>query len=31
MAGNANLGVFAAGGAFTAINGVTQKRFAQFH
>jgi hypothetical protein len=31
MAGNASLDVFAAGGSFTAINGVTQKRFAQFH
>ena len=30
MAANAGLGKFAAGGAFTTINGLSQKRFAQF-
>jgi hypothetical protein len=30
MAGNPDLGVFAAGGAFTTVNGKNQKRFAQF-
>ena len=30
MASNSDLGAFAAGGAFTTIDGEAQKRFAQF-